>query len=70
MRIIRAVPIVLVGLAACLTNAVPTGSWEPVALCANSVRHLWRSMIDVDLVGFLDSPNQKTTDPRSIDCGV
>lgn len=38
--------------------------------CSNSRSHLWRSIIDVDLVGFADSPNQKITEARSIGCGV
>lgn len=38
--------------------------------CSNSRSHLWRSIIDVDLVGFADSPTQKITDARSIGCGV
>ncbi|MEW1750204.1 hypothetical protein [Streptomyces angustmyceticus] len=38
--------------------------------CANSSRHQWRTMIDVDLIGVADSPEKAYTKPVTVKCGV
>ncbi|WP_300011905.1 hypothetical protein [Pseudonocardia sp.] len=39
-------------------------------LCANSLQVNWRSVIDVDLVGYADSSNVAVTPPRLLSCGA
>lgn len=38
------------------------------ATCANSARTTWRSVVDVDLIGKLDLPDQLITTGRDLDC--
>lgn len=38
--------------------------------CANSSKHQWRTMIDVDLIGVADSPEKAYTKPVTVKCGV
>jgi hypothetical protein len=38
--------------------------------CKNSARTIWRSVIDVDIIGYADSPNQTITPERAIPCRV
>lgn len=38
--------------------------------CKNSARTIWRSRIDVDIIGYADSPNQTITRERAIPCRV
>jgi hypothetical protein len=38
--------------------------------CTNSARSVWRSVIDVDIIGFADTPNQTITRERTIPCTV
>jgi hypothetical protein len=38
--------------------------------CRNSARTIWRSVIDVDIIGYADSPNQTITDEQAIPCRV
>lgn len=40
------------------------------ATCENSVVHQWRSVIDVDLVGSVDSPDKGETPVQSLACGA
>jgi len=38
--------------------------------CANSLNVSWRSVVDVDLVGYADSPERLYTPSRLLQCGV
>jgi hypothetical protein len=38
--------------------------------CKNSARNIWRSVIDVDIIGYADSPNQTVKEEVAIPCGV
>jgi hypothetical protein len=40
------------------------------AHCVTSGRHQWRSEIDVDLVGEIDSPNKAHSPTRTLNCGA
>ncbi|MCD2186611.1 hypothetical protein [Actinomycetospora soli] len=39
-------------------------------VCATSVNTEWRSVVDVDIIGRLDSPNKLYTASRPLNCGV
>jgi hypothetical protein len=38
------------------------------SVCARSRPHYWRSIVDVDIVGMMDSPNKHTTQTVSVEC--
>ena len=38
--------------------------------CVGSDPHEWRSVVDVDLVGYLDSADKKITPPRLLPCSA
>lgn len=37
-------------------------------VCINSETSTWRSVVDVDIVGYADSPNQRITPERAVRC--
>lgn len=39
-------------------------------VCKNTAKHQWRSLVDADLVGHNDTPEQLVTDPKLLDCGT
>lgn len=38
--------------------------------CASLSSNEWRSEIDVDVVGYADTPDRETTPPQTLDCGA
>ncbi|MEW2432637.1 hypothetical protein AB0952_00330 [Streptomyces caniferus] len=56
-----------------MARGIAFGSPErqpPNKKCANSSKHQWRTMIDVDLIGVADSPEKAYTTPVTVKCGV
>lgn len=37
--------------------------------CNGSAVTWWRSVVDVDIIGYWDTPNKFVTDPRMLECG-
>ncbi|HEX3733496.1 MAG TPA: hypothetical protein VHU91_11330 [Mycobacteriales bacterium] len=40
------------------------------AKCKNTNNHQWRSIVDVDIVGYADPPDKKIVGPKTLECGV
>jgi hypothetical protein len=39
-------------------------------VCADRKKRMWRSVVDVDIIGYADSPNQKITPEQPVACRV